>query len=55
VTGRGLLEQVFALTYCVPGITWDACMEMHTDERQWLLKRLHKQQKAEAEAIGKAK
>ncbi len=48
------LEEVFALTYSIKGITWEACLDMRVPERQWMLRRLHKQQKAENAAVRKA-
>lgn len=45
---------MFALTYSIKGITWEACLDMRVTDRQWMLRRLEKQQKAENTAVRKA-
>lgn len=49
-----LREQVFALTYGMEGIGYDAISEMEPDEREWYVTRLNKQLKYENEEIKKA-
>jgi hypothetical protein len=49
-----LLEEFFALLYCIKGMTWDACMRMRSRDRIWMLRRLEKQLKREAEDAKKA-
>lgn len=48
------IEEVFALLYSVPGMSWEACLDMDTEERGLMLKRLLKQQKHEEASIKKA-
>jgi len=45
---------VFALTYCIPGITWGACLDMTRAERGILLERLVEQKRREADSIKRA-
>ncbi|KKN79931.1 hypothetical protein LCGC14_0334390 [marine sediment metagenome] len=45
---------MFALLYSVPGMSWEACLDMDTEERGLMLKRLLKQQKHEEASIKKA-
>jgi len=49
-----LREQVFALTYCMEGMPYDAIQEMEPDEREWYVTRLNNQLKRENEDIKKA-
>jgi len=49
-----LLEEVFALLYCIKGMTWDACENMRTRDRIWILRRLEKQLKREADDAKRA-
>jgi hypothetical protein len=49
-----LLEEVFALLYCIKGMTWEACENMRTKDRIWMLRRLEKQLKREAEDAKRA-
>jgi hypothetical protein len=49
-----LREQVFALTYCMEGMPYDAIQEMEPDEREWYVTRLNNQLKRENEEIKKA-
>jgi hypothetical protein len=46
-----LREEVFALTYCMEGMTYGDVERMMTVDREWYLKRLHKQLKKEADAM----
>ncbi len=45
---------MFALLYSVPGMSWEACLDMDTEERGLMLNRLYKQQKHEEASIKKA-
>jgi hypothetical protein len=49
-----LREQVFALTYCMEGVGYDAISEMPSDEREWFVRRLDKQIKRENDEVKKA-
>lgn len=49
-----LREQVFALTYCMPGMTFGDIHGMNSSDREWYIERLHKQKKDEAEEIKRA-
>jgi hypothetical protein len=49
-----LREQVFALTYCMEGMPYDAIQEMEPDEREWFVNRLNNQLKRENEEIKKS-
>jgi len=46
-----LREQVFALTYCMEGMTYGDVMDMPSVDREWYLNRLHTQMKREADAM----
>lgn len=48
------LEEVFALLYCIKGMTWEACLDLEGWERLYLLRRLEKQLRQEATEIKKA-
>lgn len=45
---------MFALTYCIPGITWEACLDLRRNERLHLLKLLGEQKRNEADSMKKA-
>ena len=45
------MEEVFALTYCVPGMTVADIERMPTRDRQWHYKRLQEQKKEELNAL----
>ena len=47
-------EEVFALTYCMEGMTYGDVMAMPSRERIWYLRRLHRQLKKEADEMKKA-
>jgi hypothetical protein len=49
-----LYEEMFALTYNMKGITWSDLQEMPSREREFLVERLHRQLKAEVEAMKRA-
>lgn len=49
-----LLEELFALVYCVKGMTGEYIESMSTHDRIWHLERLEKQLKAEAAELKKA-
>ena len=53
-TGEEFLEEVFALTYCIPGITWEACLDLRRNERLHLLRLLGDQKRSEADSMKKA-
>jgi len=46
-----LREEVFALTYCMEGMTYGDVERMLSVDREWYLRRLHKQLKKEAEQM----
>jgi hypothetical protein len=46
-----LLEEVFALTYCVPGMTVADIEKMTVRDREWYYKRLQDQKKSELDAL----
>jgi len=46
-----LNEQVFALTYLVPGMTYQSLEGMTRQDRVWFVKRLAEQKKLEEEEI----
>jgi hypothetical protein len=48
------MEETFALTYCMKGITWGDIQVMHSRERERLVERLHRQLKREVDAMKKA-
>ncbi len=51
---EALNEEVFALTYCMHGVTYtDVVEKMESRERVWFLKRLLEQIKMESEEIKK--
>jgi hypothetical protein len=53
-TEEALNEEVFALTYCMNGVTYtDVVEKMSSRERVWFLKRLNEQIKMESEEIKK--
>lgn len=47
-------EEIFALTYCMEGMTYGDILGMPTVERVWYLNRLHKQLKKEHDEMKKA-
>lgn len=49
------MQEEFALTYCMKGMTWSDVQNMLTRERVWHLKRLRDQLKKENEALPKPK
>jgi hypothetical protein len=53
-TWEEYLEEVFALTYCIPGITWAACLDLRRNERLHLLRLLADQKRNEADTLKKA-
>jgi hypothetical protein len=46
-----VLEQAFLLMYHVPGLTWDALLNMGVRDRIWLFDRTHKQLDREVKAM----
>lgn len=48
-----LLEEVFALTYCMKGMTYGDVERMLSSDRIWYLNRLHEQLKSEADEVKK--
>ena len=46
---------MFSLVYLIPGMTYDAVMEMESTERGWYIRRLDKQLKKEQAAVPKFK
>lgn len=48
-----LREEIFALTYCMKGVTWSCIEKMPSEERVWLLKRLHAQVQKESDDMEK--
>ena len=48
-----LREEIFALTYCMKGITYDNIESMSSIDRNWYLNRLYKQLKKEADEMEK--
>lgn len=47
-------EEVFALTYCMKGMTYGDVEGMLAQDRVWYLKRLNEQLKAESDEVKKA-
>jgi hypothetical protein len=45
---------VFALLYCIPGMTWGACLDLRRKERLFLLELLGEQKRSEADSVKKA-
>lgn len=54
LAGEEFLEEVFALLYCIKGMTWEACLSLEGWERLYLLRRLEKQLRQETAEIKKA-
>jgi hypothetical protein len=54
LSGEEFLDEVFALLYCIKGMTWEACLELESRERLYLLRKLSEQLKKEAASIKKA-
>ena len=48
-----LREEVFALTYCMKGMTYSDIERMLSADRMWYLERLYKQLKSEADEVKK--
>lgn len=44
-------EEIFALTYKIPGMTYADIMSMDGEEVDWYVDRLHRQLKAEVKAM----
>lgn len=44
-------EEVFALTYCMEGMTYGDVERMLSVDREWYIKRLHQQLKKESEQM----
>lgn len=53
-TWEDYLKEVFALTYCIPGITWEGCLDLRRKERLYLLELLEDQKRREADSYKKA-
>jgi hypothetical protein len=49
-----LREEAFSLMYCVKGMTYGDIENMLTIDREWYIRRLHKQLKHEDDAMKKA-
>ena len=51
---EGLITESFALLYNVPGMSWEAFLDMDRMERGLMLQRLLKQKKAEEASLKKS-